>query len=104
MIASAFTALLLGSQLTINVVADTVPKLDVGPTCREESAAIQSDAQSCMKDEQDAREQLVKQWTQFHSADKSTCVGLTETGGSSSYVELLTCLEMSSDARKSPAE
>jgi hypothetical protein len=103
MIASALTALLLGSQLTINV-ADNVPKLDVGPTCRMESSAIQSDAQSCMKDEQDAREQLVKQWTQFHSADKSTCVGLTETGGSSSYVELLTCLEMSSDARKSPAE
>jgi hypothetical protein len=103
MITSIFTALLLGTQLTI-VVADNVPKLDVAPSCRMESAAVQTGVQGCMKDEQDAHEQLVKEWVQFQGADKNTCVGLTETGGSSSYVELLTCLEMLSDARKYPSE
>jgi hypothetical protein len=102
MIASALATLLLGSQLSLNA-ANNVPKLDVAPTCRMESSQIETDAQSCMKDEQDARGQLVRQWTQFHNADKDTCVGLTETGGSSSYVELLTCLEMASEARKSPS-
>jgi hypothetical protein len=103
MIAWTVTALLLGTQLTIDV-ADNVPKLDVAPTCRMESAVIETSTQGCMKDEQDAHEQLVKEWTQFQIADKNTCVGSTETGGSLSYVELLTCLEMLSDARKSPSE
>jgi hypothetical protein len=103
MVASAFTALLLSSHVTLHV-SDAVPKLDVGPTCRMESAAIDTGAQSCMKDEQDAQEQLVKGWARFNALDKNTCVALTQTGGSASYVELLTCLEMSRDARSSPAE
>jgi hypothetical protein len=33
-------------------------------------------------------------------SDKAQCIQETTTGGTSSYVELLTCLEMASDARK----
>jgi hypothetical protein len=103
MMASALTALVFGSQLAFKV-ADNVPNLDVTATCRMESYQIEADAQGCMKDEQDAHEQLVKEWTQFQSADRNTCVALTETGGSASYIELLTCLEMARDARSSPSE
>jgi hypothetical protein len=103
MMASGFTALVFGSQLTV-MVADKVPTLDVTSTCRAETVQTQVDAPGCLKDEQEARDQLVKEWTQFVSADKATCVGLTETGGSASYIELLTCLEMARDARSSASE
>jgi uncharacterized protein YecT (DUF1311 family) len=103
MITSVLTALLFVSQLTINV-ADTVPTLHVEPTCRAESSAIDSNPQGCLQDEQDAKANLVKEWRQFHDADKNTCVGLSESGGNESYVELLTCLEMMTDARTSPTE
>jgi hypothetical protein len=100
---SALSTLLLGSHLIL-AAADVAPKLDVAPTCRAQASQIQTEAQSCLKDEQDARESLVKEWQQFPAADKATCVDLTKAGGDSSYVELLTCLEMTGDARKSPAE
>ncbi|MGZ3362712.1 MAG: hypothetical protein ACXU84_25595, partial [Xanthobacteraceae bacterium] len=33
-------------------------------------------------------------------ADKSTCIAESTVGGFASYVDLLTCLEMSNDVRK----
>ena len=103
MMVSALTALLFGSQLTV-MVADKVPTLNVTSTCRAETVQTDVDAPGCVKDEQEARDQLVKEWAQFVSADKATCVGLTETGGSGSYIELLTCLEMARDARNSRSQ
>jgi hypothetical protein len=50
---------------------------------------------SCTKDETDAKNELEKRWSQFGASEKGFCVGESSTGGERSYVELLTCLEMS---------
>ena len=60
------------------------------------------DLASCMRDEDEARDTLAKEWTQFAAQDQRRCVGETQTGGSPSYVELLVCLEMIRDAGQDP--
>jgi hypothetical protein len=95
-------ALFLSTQLVV-AVADEVPKFDVAPTCRAESATTAATADSCIQDEQSARNQLSQEWAQFTARDKARCVALaTDVAGIRSYVEVLTCLEMERDARKLP--
>jgi hypothetical protein len=97
-----FAALVLGSNLVM-VVADGVPKLNIEPSCKTagvEGMALGRTTQSCINDENGARDQLVKDWSTFSAADKNHCLTMVATGGSPSYVELLSCLEMSRDAKK----
>jgi hypothetical protein len=94
-------ALSLGSQLVL--VADRVPTLNVEPSCRAAVAsavAAGRDMNSCLGDERTAREQIVKEWSRFTPAERSECSHLVTTGGPPSYVELLSCLEVSRDARE----
>jgi hypothetical protein len=96
-----FAALALGTNLIM--VADSVPKLNVEPSCKTagvEGMALGRTTQSCLNDENGARDQLVKDWPTFSASDKSHCLSMVSTGGSPSYVELLSCLEMSRDAKK----
>jgi hypothetical protein len=95
------TALIVGSSL-FAVAADAVPTLKVEPSCR--AAGIDGmitgrTSESCMNDEKSAREDLAKTWSSFSAADKSHCLSMVSTGGGPSYVELLSCLEMSRDAK-----
>jgi hypothetical protein len=46
------------------------------------------------------RRQLVKQWSGFTASERTNCIGEATAGGQSSYTDLLTCLQMSRDARK----
>jgi hypothetical protein len=101
MILPPLTALFLGTQMVVTV-ADEVPKLDITATCRAESAQAPANTQACLKDEQSAHDQLLQQWATFASSDRVDCSRTTESGGSSSYVELLTCLQLARDARKLP--
>jgi len=101
-----FPVLLLGAQLTMTV-ADQVPQLDVGPSCRSAAngdIGIKQDMQVCLDDENSARDQVVKEWSQFSPADRSSCLRLTTTGGNPTYTEYLTCLEMDRDAKKLPKD
>ena len=50
----------------------------------------------CTKDETDAKNELDKRWPEFGASNKQACVGESSIGAGQSYVELLTCLEMSS--------
>jgi hypothetical protein len=50
----------------------------------------------CAKDETDAKNDLDKRWPEFDASDKRACVAESSIGDAQSYVELLTCLEMSS--------
>ena len=96
-----FAALALGTHLVM--VADRVPKLNVQPSCKTagvEGMALGRTTQSCLNDEKGAHDQLAKDWATFSAADKSHCLAMVSTGGSPSYVELLSCLEMSRDAKK----
>ena len=97
-----FAAFALGSSL-ITVAADNVPILKVEPSCKAAGAAglmLGRTAESCLNDEKAAREDLVKSWSSFSADDKSHCLSMISTGGAPSYVELLSCLEMSRDAKK----
>ena len=50
---------------------------------------------ACTSDETDAKNQLAKRWSSYSASQKKECVGESSIGGEKSYVELLTCLEMS---------
>jgi hypothetical protein len=97
-------ALLEAQLLTAAVIlaaVDSVPSYNVEPFCRTVAmrAAPIGDADICLRQEQEARAQLVRQWPQFGAADKSFCEQLARTGGDPTYTELLTCLELQRDAR-----
>jgi hypothetical protein len=75
--------------------ADRLPAFDIARNCRAEVAGGMTSIDACSKDETDAKNQLAKRWSEFSASNKKACVGGTTTGGEQSYVELLTCLEMS---------
>ena len=82
-----------------------VPDLDVTPTCRplDKSDMMQLDESRCRQIEKDARTQLVTQWRNFPAADRAECTTAATMGGTASYVELITCLEMKRDVAALPA-
>ena len=51
-----------------------------------------------MVDEREAKDLLTKTWSQYSRAHKTQCVGMTSKGGQSSYVELISCLDIMKDA------
>jgi hypothetical protein len=78
------------------------PTLQVGASC--EAAASGSvvagrNKDSCLADENTARDTLKQNWPKYLAADRSDCVTLENSGGPASYVELLSCLEVMRDAR-----
>jgi hypothetical protein len=84
-------------------VSDVVPTLNVEPSCRAAAKmgdSLDATLQSCMRDEREARTKLETEWSQFPADNRARCVATTQTGGTASYVEVLTCLEMARDAAK----
>lgn len=77
-----------------------VPKYDIAKTCRAAGAYAGSNKElaykGCVRDENDARAELIRKWTQFNAQDRVDCI---EQGAEPmpSYVELLTCLEISAE-------
>jgi len=88
------------------LVADQVPNLNVTPSCRASADGIlgvKQDINSCIDSENQARDELAKQWSTFPPGDRTSCTSLTTMGGTGgTYTELLTCLEMKRDVRKLP--
>ena len=74
--------------------AEEPPTFDIARNCREEVVGAITTVDSCTKDETDAKNELTKRWSQFGASEKKSCIGEASTGGDKSYVELLTCLEM----------
>jgi hypothetical protein len=103
MVAPAYLALAFGSHLLITV-ADGVPAFDVSPGCRAAATMMPASFDACMKDEQDARGQLASQWDGFEASDRANCMENESDGGTPSYVELLSCLQMARDARNLPQD
>ena len=95
----------LGWQ-TGSVAARDLPKFDVSRTCRGEAGdRAKAFVDSCMADEQKAQEQLTREWEKFAVDVRQTCVGTaTSIAGIQSYVELLTCIEMGTAAKKMPQQ
>jgi hypothetical protein len=83
------------------VRADDVPTLQIGPSCEAAgrgTVVLGRSKESCLADENAARDTLKKNWSKYSGTDKQQCLGMEKTGGPSSYVELLSCLEIRRDA------
>jgi hypothetical protein len=96
----AIVAMSLGAQVEL-AVADSPPKLNVGPSCDAAARAaitLGRTTEMCMGDERAAQDQLTSNWSQYSRAHKMQCVGMITTGGQSSYVELISCLDIMKDA------
>ena len=94
----AVTAIVAASCATDQApAADRIPAFDIVRNCSAEVAAAGIEkVAGCTKDETDAKNELDKRWPEFGASNKQACVGESSIAAGQSYVELLTCLEMSS--------
>jgi hypothetical protein len=101
---SALSASMVGSLVLAAAVP--LPRLNVEPSCRAaaERAADPSYAAVCLRKEQEARNQIERQWNEFTADDRVQCVPRVTMAGRATYTELLTCLEMARDVRRLRAE
>ena len=99
-----FAAVVLAPHLLI-AAPSGVPTIDIQNTCKIAAGSmtimagstIQSAIESCLRSEQGARDQLVKDWATYPAVDKARCVQVKVY--LPSYIEWLTCLEMERDVR-----
>ena len=84
-------------------VSDTVPKFDTVRECRIEGGPS-VDVARCSRDEAAALRQLREAWVQYAGADRKTCTSEATIGDFASYVELLSCLEMSRNAKSTDSD
>jgi hypothetical protein len=99
---------MMGSQVTIQV-SDRIPQLNVEATCKDSVAtdkamglALPQSYDDCMRDENEARQQLNTVWLTNSDTIRSQCVGEATAGGSDSYVDLLTCMQMADWDKSTP--
>ena len=93
----SISMIILSSQLVVTV-ADGVPRFDINKSCKLDVAAtaglaVDQSVKNCIRDEQQARQQLGRQWSKFPAANRVSCVSQESIGGTPSYVSLLTCLQ-----------
>lgn len=106
----AVVAVTTAAVSTVAARSGGYPVIDVAPLCRGltgSSSLLEGlDAGSfdqCVKGQQDDRQDMIKQWSTFSAEDKRHCIAVATMGGVSSYTDLVSCLEMSRDARKLPS-
>ena len=100
LLATGLFCLSLATPGVASAASSGVPTVDIAITCRTSEKALiaifggetQQTFESCMTSENDARAQIVKNWSSFAAVARQRCVNTT--GYMPSYVEWLTCLEM----------
>jgi hypothetical protein len=104
---TAVAAVIILSAASASVAKDGgPPTIDIQRTCRENVNAlgtvlggeIKQDMSACLMDEQDARDQLVKNWATYPAIAKALCVQPKEY--LPGYVEWQACLDMTRDVLK----
>jgi len=94
--------------LYVLIAAGTgVPLINIDKNCREgvkDIVAIfgsntKASVENCVRSEQEARQQIIKNWAKYPAADKRICVNTADYNAS--YVQWLTCLEMEAFVRVS---
>ena len=105
--AALLSLALLGGQPVV-LVSDRIPELNVEGLCKATTAAdkamglvLAQSYEACMRDETTARQQLTAIWQANRSPVRDNCEGEAVAGGSQSYVDLLTCIQMTDDANPS---
>ncbi|WGD50583.1 hypothetical protein QA641_34095 [Bradyrhizobium sp. CB1650] len=86
-------------------VSDRVPELKVEALCESTSEtdkamglALAQSFADCMRDETAARQQLGTVWATAKPAVRDTCESEATSLGTQSYVDLLTCIQMTETA------
>ncbi|HEY7301119.1 MAG TPA: hypothetical protein VH684_24795 [Xanthobacteraceae bacterium] len=85
--------------------AGNVPTVDIRKSCQMAEKDVANilgpnngiTVGTCLKQEDDARQQMVNNWATYPQTDKQRCINTT--GYLPSYVEWLTCLEMYRDVK-----
>jgi hypothetical protein len=92
-------------------VGDRVPVIDVQRSCKETAATnkamdldLSQSVANCLRDENSARLQLIGIWSTYSTSIRDRCEKeSTITPGTASYVDLLTCVQMTDPSTISPA-
>lgn len=99
----------IGSPL-LTPVADRVPVINVEKTCKDSSAADKeaklATPQSVvdrMRDENSAKDQLNIVWSTYPATVRDRCTREATLLGEGSYVDLLTCMQMTDPTKLTPA-
>jgi hypothetical protein len=97
---SAILGIVLGTQLLVQV-SDHVPNLHAERTCKGRIAGfklmrveVRLTYEECMSDEKLALQQLGPIWSSYSASIRAQCTSETIELGINTYVDLLTCLQM----------
>ena len=99
----------IGSPLVIPI-ADRVPVINVEATCKDAveadkaaNLALPQSFDKCVNDENVAKAQLATIWSTYSASVRDRCEQEATIGGTGSYVDLLTCMQMTDPAKLTPA-
>jgi len=108
----ALLSILLASQLgspSVIPVGNVVPVIDVERTCKETAATdkamgldLPQSVEKCMSDENAARQQLATIWMNYSASIRDRCTEEATIAGTGSYVDLLTCMQMTDPSTMTP--
>jgi hypothetical protein len=86
-----------------------MPELNVKAVCNARSADAKilrsAPAQSiadCVRDEEAAKQRLSSLWESTSASTRTKCEGDTRALGMTSYLDLLTCVQMADDMKSGP--
>jgi hypothetical protein len=98
--------LMLGAGLVMPV-AEAVPTFKIEQSCKaattidqQEKLAVAQSYNACIRDENEARQELVKGWASFPPAIRTRCIQEASIGGIDSYVDALTCMQIQTSVAK----
>jgi uncharacterized protein YifE (UPF0438 family) len=99
-----------GSPLAIPV-GDRAPIINVEKTCKDSvgadkaaNIALAQPLENCMRDENTAKQQVEKVWLTYPASVRARCEQEATLLGEGSYVDLLTCMQMTDSASITPTD
>ena len=108
----AFVSIALISQFgspLVMPVGDHIPVINIENTCKdslaadkEASIALPQPIDNCMRDENNAKQQLDAAWSTYPAPLRASCEREATLLGEGSYVDMLTCVQMSEPATLTP--
>ena len=87
-----------GISLVLSV-ADKLPAFEITGSCKEVfgfGLTLPHNRETCIADEKEAHDRLHQKWSSYPATERGRCVGETMIG-TPSYVDILTCLEMTQE-------
>ena len=99
----------VGSPSLMMPVGDRVPVINIEKNCKATAAAdeamklnLAQSVENCTREENAAREQLAAIWSRYSASVRDRCTTSATVVGVASYVELLTCVQMTDPTTLAP--